>query len=93
MSDAKPARLPLLFVRYFVLFWAFARARMMILVVLTLAMTYAEAIGIALFFPLFEPDPAASSSGVGHTIASFLDLFGIAMTPASVLPSMYCIAM
>jgi ABC-type multidrug transport system fused ATPase/permease subunit len=86
VSEPAAPRLPSLFVRYFALFWGFARGRMVVLVLLTLAMTYAEAIGIALFFPLFEPDPTASSSGVGRAIAGFLDLFGISMKPGSVLP-------
>jgi subfamily B ATP-binding cassette protein MsbA len=85
VSEPTP-RLPLLVVRYFRLFWSYARGRMLVSVVLTLAMTYAEGVGIALFYPLFEADPAARSSGFGGAIASFLGVFGLPMTPASVLP-------
>ena len=81
-----PDRLPFLFVRYFRLFWSYAGARMLVTVALTLAMTYAEGVGIALFYPLFQPDPGARAGGLGGTISSFLALFGLPMQPASVLP-------
>jgi ABC-type multidrug transport system fused ATPase/permease subunit len=86
VSEPKSDRLPFLLVHYFRLFWSYTRGRMVVSVILTLLMTYAEGVGIALFYPLFETDPAARASGFGGTIASFLGWFGLSMTPGSVLP-------
>jgi ABC-type multidrug transport system fused ATPase/permease subunit len=80
---ALPDPLPSLVVRYFRQFWGYAHARILILVGITLVMTYAEGVGIALFYPLFE---TKSSTGVSSTIASVLSVFHISMTPRSVLP-------
>lgn len=82
MSD----RLPSLFTRYWRLFWSYAGARILIVVGLTLVMTYAEGIGIALFFPLFEPGGTTASTGPGATIGGLLDFLHVPPTPASVLP-------
>jgi len=83
---ALPDRLPYLFVRYFKQFWGYAGARMLVIVGLTLVMTYAEGIGIALFFPLFEPSGKPATNGLSGTITHVFDAVGIPMAPASVLP-------
>ncbi|HEY4181749.1 MAG TPA: ABC transporter ATP-binding protein [Kofleriaceae bacterium] len=75
--------LPSLVVRYFRQFWGYAGGRILILVGLTLVMTYAEGVGIALFYPLFEtPDKPSNASA----ITSVLGALHIPMTAASVLP-------
>jgi subfamily B ATP-binding cassette protein MsbA len=79
-------RLPSLFTRYWRLFWSYAGARILVVVGLTLVMSYAEGVGIAMFFPLFEPGGSSASSGPGATIGGLLDLLHISPTPASVLP-------
>jgi subfamily B ATP-binding cassette protein MsbA len=76
--------LPSLFTRYFRLFWGYARARIVITVLLTLVMTNAEGIGIAMFFPLFET--GTSTSHASSTINSLLAKLHVSPTPASVLP-------
>ncbi len=81
MSD-----LPSLLVRYFRLFWGYAGARILIIVGLTLVMTYAEGIGIAMFFPLFQTSGQADTNGLSSTIARMLDVLHVPMTPGSVLP-------
>jgi len=78
--------LPFLFVRYMRLFWGFAGARILVIVGLTLVMTYAEGIGIAFFFPLFETNAQAATSGPGATIKSVLDALHVPNTAAGVLP-------
>ena len=63
-------RLPSLVVRYFRQFWGYAGARILAVVALTIVMTYAEGIGIALFFPLFEPaGQAVVERTVGDAVA------------------------
>ena len=79
-------RLPSLVVRYFRQFWGYAGARILIVVGLTLVMTYAEGIGIALFFPLFDPAGATATTGLSGTITRFLSVLHIPLTPSSVLP-------
>lgn len=86
MSEPKPERLPFLLFHYFRLFWSYTRGRMLVSVVLTLVMTYAEGVGIALFYPLFETDSSTRTSGLGGALTSFLGWFGLPMTPRSVLP-------
>jgi len=86
VSDPKPERLPFLLFHYFRLFWSYTRGRMVVSVLLTLVMTYAEGVGIALFYPLFETDSATRTSGLGGTLSSFLGWFGLPMSPRSVLP-------
>ncbi|MEO8548729.1 MAG: ABC transporter ATP-binding protein [Kofleriaceae bacterium] len=80
-----PGPLPSLVVRYFRQFWGYAGGRILILVALTLVMTYAEGIGIALFYPLFQSSGSSGDSS-GSTITRVLDTLHISATPASVLP-------
>jgi len=82
---ALPGPLPSLVVRYFRQFWGYAGGRILILVALTLVMTYAEGIGIALFYPLFQTG-SASSDASASTITHVLAFLHISTTPASVLP-------
>jgi subfamily B ATP-binding cassette protein MsbA len=80
---ALPERLPSLAVRYFRQFWGYAGSRILILVGLTVVMSYAEGIGIALFYPLFETSGAAPSHNV---ITHMLSALSVPMHAASVLP-------
>ena len=73
--------LPVLFLRYFRQFWGYVGARMLVVVGLTLVMSYAEGIGIALFYPLFT-----SGESTWSPVAKLLDALGLDPTPASVLP-------
>lgn len=82
MSSAD--HLPALFFRHFRLFWGFAGWRILITVALTLVMTYAEAIGIALFYPLFETGDKKSAAA--SSISSILDVFDLQATASTVLP-------
>jgi subfamily B ATP-binding cassette protein MsbA len=77
-------RLPSLVVRYFRLFWGYAGARILVSIGLTFLMTYAEAIGIAMFYPLFGT--AHDQSGMSNTITRVLDVIHVSNTPAGVLP-------
>jgi len=81
-----PDRSPLLAVRYFRQFWGYAGARILLLVLLTVVMSYAEGIGIALFYPLFEPAGSTSSTSAASLVNRVLALFHVPTTPASVLP-------
>ena len=81
-----PEPLPSLAVRYFRQFWGYAGARILILVVLTVVMSYAEGIGIALFFPLFEPPGQSSSSSASNLVAHVLDVLHVPTRASSVLP-------
>ena len=78
--------LPVLFLRYFRQFWGYVGARMLIIVGLTLVMSYAEGIGIALFYPLFAPAGQAGAEAPWSPITPLLDALGLDSTPASVLP-------
>ena len=80
---ALPEPLPSLAVRYFRQFWGYAGAKILILVVLTVVMSYAEGVGIALFYPLFEGPGSPATSNV---ITRALAWFSVPMTPARVLP-------
>jgi subfamily B ATP-binding cassette protein MsbA len=77
-------RLPSLVVRYFRLFWGYAGARILVTIGLTFLMTYAEAIGIAMFYPLFGA--AHDQSGMSNTITRVLDVLHVSHSPAGVLP-------
>jgi ABC-type multidrug transport system fused ATPase/permease subunit len=57
---------------------------MLITVALTLVMTYAEVVGIALFYPLFETGPTKSEAA--SSINYLLDVFGVPPTANAVLP-------
>jgi ABC-type multidrug transport system fused ATPase/permease subunit len=81
-----PEPLPSLAVRYFRQFWGYAGPRILILVVLTVVMSYAEGIGIALFYPLFETSNGASPNNASGMVAHVLDVLHVPMTAASVLP-------
>ncbi|HEY5944277.1 MAG TPA: ABC transporter ATP-binding protein, partial [Kofleriaceae bacterium] len=81
-----PERLPTLFVHYFRQFWALAGARILVLVGLTVVMTYAEGVAIALFFPVFDPAGKAASSGFTAQVAHVYDWLGLSFEPANVLP-------
>ena len=72
--------LPVVFISYFRQFWGYVGARMLVVVGLTLVMSYAEGIGLALFYPLF------SSEASWSPITTLLDTLGLDATPASVLP-------
>ena len=79
-------RLPSLILRYFRQFWGYAGARILILVVMTVVMSYAEGVGIALFYPLFEPPGNASHGNTPGVVTRVLDVLHVPMEPASVLP-------
>ena len=57
---------------------------MLVTVALTLVMTYAEAIGIALFYPLFET--GETKNDAANAITGILDVFDISPTASAVLP-------
>jgi subfamily B ATP-binding cassette protein MsbA len=72
-------------IRYFRQFWGYAGARMLIIVALTVVMSYAEGIGIALFFPLFAP-AGQTASVPWNPVNAVLDAMDLKATPATVLP-------
>jgi ABC-type multidrug transport system fused ATPase/permease subunit len=75
--------LPFLLIRYFRQFWGYVGARMLLIVAMTIVMSFAEGIGIAMFFPLFS---SSGAPGGWSPINALLDTFGVEPTPASVLP-------
>jgi ABC-type multidrug transport system fused ATPase/permease subunit len=76
--------LPALFVRHFRAFRRLTGNHMFALVALTTLMSYAEGIGIALFFPLFESGGEADAlSAILHRV---LRVLHVTPTPTGVLP-------
>src|SRR5258708_21157676 len=83
---ALPEPLPSLAVHYFRLYWGYAGVRILFLVALTLVMTYAEGIGIALFFAVCGGSGNGARSGFSCTIGRLFDAVGVPLVAANVLP-------
>ncbi len=66
------------------MFWGHAGAHIVLICALTVLMSYAEAIGIALFFPLFSDELPAQQPW--NPVLAILDSLDIRPSPASVLP-------
>jgi ABC-type multidrug transport system fused ATPase/permease subunit len=80
------SNLPYLLTRYLRQFWSYVGGRMLVLVALTITMSFAEGIGIAMFFPLFSTATPSGGDGAWNPITAILHAFDISPTPASVLP-------
>ena len=78
--------LPKAFLRYFRLFRGYTGNRIFLLIGLNAAMSYAEGIGIALFFPLFANGAGGGKDRLASSLASVLGFFHVAPTPLGVLP-------
>ena len=65
--------------RYYRFFYRYARARMWWLIVMMFVMSYAEALGIALFYPVLSGGLTTNDS-LGSAIGKLLSLFHIAPT-------------
>ena len=82
--DAVIPRLP---VRYFRLFWGYAGARILVVFFLTMVMSYAEAIGIALFFPLFTLGAqSAPTDPIARLFGSVFAFLHLPFSPGAALP-------
>src|SRR5687767_13779063 len=79
-------QLPTLFLHYCRQFWGLAGARILVLVALTIVMTYAEGVAIALFFPIFDAAGKAPTSGFAGQVADVYESLGLSFEPANVLP-------
>ncbi|MFT3694666.1 MAG: ABC transporter ATP-binding protein [Kofleriaceae bacterium] len=76
--------LPKTFVRHFRRFRSYTGNHMLALAVLTVVMSWAEGLGIALFFPLLQSD--GNKDGLSSSFSSVLSFLHISPTPAGVLP-------
>ncbi len=73
--------------RYFRVFRKYAGRRLFVIIVLlTLVMSYAEGIGIALFFPLFNQNSVAGGDSLSVSLGSVFRFLHIPLTPLGALP-------
>jgi subfamily B ATP-binding cassette protein MsbA len=77
--------LPRIFTRHFRAFRKYSGYHMFALTALNLVMSWAEGIGLALFYPLLAKDNGKPDA-LSAAFRSVLDMFGIAPTPVAVLP-------
>jgi ABC-type multidrug transport system fused ATPase/permease subunit len=75
-----------MFVRYFRFYRGYAGHQIYVIVGLSLLMGYAEGLGIAMIFPLFQGEGAAAADSVSQSLSKIFSTLGIPTTPEGALP-------
>jgi subfamily B ATP-binding cassette protein MsbA len=78
--------LPGLALQYLRLFWGYAGWRIFVIVALTLAMSWAEGLGIVLLFPLFDAGGGAAPNAASDAILRLFRVIHVQPSPGGALP-------